>query len=71
MARQTARGSQGESKCTDRMAGGFGRHSRVYGAAAHQFVLGAYLQNEKENMLNEKNKSYGKLKKNIRKMLAL
>lgn len=40
-------------------------------AAAHHFGLGAYVQNEKENMLNEKNKSYGKLKKNIRKMLAL
>lgn len=48
-----------------------GLAGRVYRAAAHHFVLGAYLQNEKENMLNEKNKSYGKLKKNIRKMLAL
>jgi len=63
--------SQGESTHTDRMAGGFGRHGGVYRAAAHQFVLGAYLQNEKENMFNEKKKSHGKLKKNIRKMLAL
>lgn len=36
------------------MAGGFGRHGGVYRAAAHHFVLGAYLQNEKENVLNEK-----------------
>lgn len=71
MAKQTPWGRQGESKCTDKMAWGFGRHSGVYRAAAHHFGLGAYVQNEKENMLNEKNKSYGKLKKNIRKMLAL
>lgn len=64
-------GSWGESTQTDRMAGGLGRHGGVCRAAAHHFVLGAYLQSEKENMLcGKKNKSYGKLKKNIRKMLA-